>query len=281
MARMAVSLNPYISTFDEGFDAGKSSQYRMAIQFALGGLSFALSDSETNRVIGLECHQTDSSDSTETLQLLERVLDGKNLNHSNFLSVVCIVDTRMNTLVPSALFDEANMANYLDFTFQIPENHAIAANRLRSVDCHNVFAQHKMLKNNVLKKWNEVQTVHSGTLFIESAMQNGMTEGVFVNVRNRDFDMIIKEEGKLLFYNNFRFNTKEDFAYFLLFAMEQNHVSGLDIPLTFTGLILPTSDIVNLCSRYVSDIRFVEGTPETTLNDIPYQYYHLLYQALG
>lgn len=272
-------MNPYISTFDEGFDAEKSSQYRMAIQFALGGLSFALFDTTTHRVIGLECYQTDDADSLETFQLLERALDAKKLNHSDFHSVLCIFDNRLNTLVPSELFDEAIMSNYLDFTSQIPENHTICADHLKSVSCHNVFAQHRTLKNKFLEKWSNAETIHSSTVFIEGAMQTD-TQGVFVNVRNRDFDMLIKKEGNLLFYNNFKFHTKEDFAYFLLFAMEQNHVSGLEVPVTFSGLILPASDIMELCGRYVEDIRLVEETPDKMLDGVPFQYYYIHYQAL-
>jgi hypothetical protein len=52
-------MNPYISAFDEGFDVEKSSQYRMTIQFSLGGFSYALLDATKNILIGLECYQSD------------------------------------------------------------------------------------------------------------------------------------------------------------------------------------------------------------------------------
>ena len=51
---MTASLNPYISQFGETFDAEKSSQYRMAIQCTLGGLSFALLYTVTQTIVGLE-----------------------------------------------------------------------------------------------------------------------------------------------------------------------------------------------------------------------------------
>ena len=50
---MTASLNPYISQFGETFDAEKSSQYRLAIQCTLGGLSFALLDTKTENLVGL------------------------------------------------------------------------------------------------------------------------------------------------------------------------------------------------------------------------------------
>ena len=282
---MAVSLNPYISAFDEGFDAGKSSQYRMAIQFALGGLSYALSDCETHRVIGLECHQTDGIDSTETFQLLERVLNSKDLNDKAFESVTCIIDERTNLLVPEKLASPESNGRCLDFTFHIPEGHVHQADRIETIKAMNAFAYPKTLRDRILGKWKEAKITHSATWFLNSCIEYA-PEGkvVFVNMRNRDFDMIIVDYGKLLFYNNFKFNTKEDFAYFLLFAMEQNEMAGLDNPVCFSGLILPNSDIIKLCKRYIANLLFIEDRHMLqvchALEDIPYQYYHLLYQAL-
>ena len=81
-----------------------------------------------------------------------------------------------------------------------------------------------------------------------------------------------------------KFNTKEDFAYFLLFAMEQNGVSGQDTPVSFSGLIRPASDIIDLCGRYVKDLRFVEDPHALQMSKpfekVPFQYYFILYQAL-
>ena len=133
-------------------------------------------------------------------------------------------------------------------------------------------------------KWPNTHFTHTSSIFIDSILKKEDGNGIFVNVRNRDFDMLVKKEGKLQFFNNFKFNAKEDFAYFLLFAMEQNNLSGQDTLVRFSGLIRPASDIIDLCGRYVRDIRFVED-PHTlqvskALDEVPFQYYYIHYQAL-
>ena len=278
-------MNPYISQFDEEFDAEKSSQYRMAIQFTLGGLSYALLDNETHTLIALECYQSDLlSDSGDLFHALERALESKGLNNKVFHSVTYLVNNRFCAFVPEPLFDEADQAKHLDFAFQIPEGYAIDSERLETSPCYNVYAAPKALLDMVTAKWREARIIHSSTLFVDSAMHTDKETGVFVQVNNRDFDMMVKKEGKLFFFNNFKFVTKEDFAYFLLFAMEQNGMGGQDTPVCFSGLIRPASEIIDLCGRYVRDISFVED-PHTlqvskALEDVPFQYYHLLYQAL-
>ena len=282
---MTASFNPYICQYGEEFDDEKSSHYRMTIQCSLGGRSFALLDAKTQTLVALECYQSDLlADSNDLFRTLERALEDKNLNNKDFQSVTFIVDNRYCSLVPQSLFNEADQAKYLDFAFQIPEGYTIASEPIASAQCHIVHAFLKTMQDKVLNKWANARITHSSSVFIDDVMKADDNKGVFVNVRNRDFDMLIKKEGQLHFFNNFKFNTKEDFAYFLLFAMEQNGVSGQDTPVVFSGLIRPASDIIDLCGRYVRDIRFVEDSHtlhvSKTLDEVPFQYYYIHYQAL-
>lgn len=278
-------MNPYICQYGEEFDAEKSSHYRMTIQCSLGGLSFALLDAETQTLVALECYQSDLlADSNDLFRTLERALEDKGLNNKSFASVTFITDNRYCALVPEPLFNEADQAKYLDFAFQVPDAYSIVSERLVSAQCFNVFALPTALKDKLTGKWPNIRITHSSSIFVDSILKNEEGNGVFVNVRNRDFDLLVKKEDKLHFFNNYKFNTKEDFAYFLLFAMEQNDLSGQDTLVRFSGLIRPASDIIDLCGRYVRDIRFVED-PHTlqvskALDEVPFQYYYIHYQAL-
>lgn len=282
---MTASLNPYISQFGEEFDAEKSSQYRMAIQFTLGGLSYALLDTETQTLVGLEFYQSELlTDSNDLVRSLERSLESKGLNNKDFQSVTCLIDNRFCTIVPEPLFNKDDQAKYLDFGFQLPEGYIIVSESVAPVQCHIVFAFQKTLQDKILAKWKEAKIIHSSSIFIKSMLKDVIKTSVFIQVRNRDFDMLIKKEGKLFFFNNFKFNTKEDFAYFLLFAMEQNDCSGQETPVCFSGLIRPASEIIDLCGRYIKDIHFVEDPHSLqvskALDEVPYQYYFTHYQAL-
>lgn len=282
---MTASLNPYLSQFSEEFDAEKSSQYRMAIQFSLDGLSFVLLDSKTKALVGAAFYQSDqSTDDDELFLYLERVLASKKLNDRHFQSVACIFDNRFCTLVPKALFNEGDLSKYLDFTFQVPEGFVIGTERIENADCYNVFTYPKALQDKVLANWRNAQIMHSSSLYINKVLESQPATSVSVNVRNNDFDMIILKKGKLKFFNNFKYNTKEDFAYFLLFAMEQNDISGHNIPVCFSGHINSTSEIIDLCRLYIKSIHFVEATETITIsqafNNVPFQYYFIHYQAL-
>ena len=283
---MTASQNPYLSKFGEEFDAEKSSQYRLTVQFALDGLSYALLDTQNSRLIALECYQSELlTDSHVIFRTLEQALDQRGLNNKAFQSVICIFDERIHTLIPEPIFNDVDEAKYLEFSFQIPEGYTIISEKMASMACFNVFVLPKTLKEKVLSKWEGATITHSSSVFI-----NGLTpvyrQGtqVFVNVHSCDFDMVILKEGHLFFFNNFKYNTKEDFAYFLLFALEQNGLSGQDMTVQFSGLILPSSEILDLCKHYVKELSFIED-PQTlqvsdALKGVPFPYYYIHYQAL-
>ena len=280
---MAASLNPYLSLCDEDFDAGKSSQYRLTIQFALGGLSFALLDTATNCLIALECYQSDLlADSNDIFHTLERALESKGLNNKPFQSITCIMDERTCVLVPEALYNPKDNEKLLGFGTNLPSDSCMMADHL-PCKAVNLYALPQTLQGMILTKWPNANITHSSSVFINS-VPNTDIPTVFVNVRNRDFDMVIMKDGQLAFFNNFRFNTKDDFAYFLVFAMEQNGLSGQDTPVCFTGLIRPASEIIDLCGRYVRNLRFVEDPHilqiSQALEEVPFQYYFIHYQAL-
>ena len=283
---MATSLNPYISKFDAGLDVEKSSEYRMTIQFSLGGFSYALLDTATHTLIGIECYLSDSlDDSDEVFRAFERALENKGLNNKPFHSVICLIDNRVCTLVPKTLFDEKAAATYLDFSSQVSNEQVILNETLKAEQCVNVFAMSKTLRTKIAAKWCNAGITHLSTEFLNSTVEYAPEGKVaFVNVKSRNFDLAIVDNGRLTFFNNFRFNTKDDFAYFLLLALEQNQFPSLELPICFSGLILPDSEIIGLCSRYVKHLLFVENRQEIQISDalgeVPFQYYHLHYQAL-
>ena len=280
---MPASLNPYIASFDEDFDVEKSTQYKLTIQLALGGLSFVLFDITDHRLIGMEYYQSELlADSNDLFRTLEKALDARGLNNRAFQSVICLIEDRTNVLVPETIYRPEDNDKWIGFNFNLPKGTTYGNDRLEQHNAINVFAYPLSLQAKIKSKWPEADIRHSSSVFLEDLPVND-SPTVWVNVRNRNFDMAIMKD-KLLFFNNFKFNTKDDFAFFLLFAMEQNGLSGQDTIVSFSGLILPSSEIINLCGRYIRDIHFVEKPQElqlgATLTEVPYQYYHIHYQSI-
>lgn len=278
-------MNPYISEFEKEFDVKKSLEYRLTIQFRLDGFSYAIFDNAGGQLIGFEDFLLDSFVKKEDLfHALEKALEAKGIDSKKLKSITCLIDERTNTLVPKALFEESHAANYLDFTFQLPQGNTTLFDALTTTECFNVYGVSNLLRTKIQSKWPNAHIIHSASVFIDSITDMSESTSAFVNVRSRDFDLVITKNGKLLFYNNFKYETKEDFAYFLLFAFEQSQLSGKETPVYFSGLILPDSEIIDLCGHYIQDIRFVEDPHQLqvskALSKVPFSYYYIHYQTL-
>ena len=258
-----------------------SPDYRLTIQFSLGGLSFVLFDISAKRVADMELNQSDSlSSSAELFRVLEKDLASRDL--TTLQSVTCLIDGRTHTLIPEELYQSEEADKLLGFNCDIPNGYITAADPIEDMQAVNLYGYPQSLRERILSKWPQAEIVHSTTVFLKS-LPKSEAPMVYVNVRNRDFDMAIMQD-KLLFFNNFKFQTKVDFSYYLLFALQQHDLSGLETTVNFTGLIQPSSEIIDLCKRYLKHIRFASRPADfnlkETFSEVPFQYYYNHYQIL-
>ena len=136
---------------------------------------------------------------------------------------------------------------------------------------------------------HDIKIYHSSTVLIKKLIKDFFDRNAetraFVNVKNNSYELIIINNDKLIFHNYFNFKTKEDFIYFILFTFEQLNIDNESIPLYFMGFIEEKSPIVELCARYVRNIRFFNRDNNfnytNELNSIPYYYYYTLYNSVS
>ena len=71
-----------------------------------------------------------------------------------------------------------------------------------------------------------------------------------------DYDIIVTEANRLIFFNSFRYQTSEDFIYYILFTFEQLGLNPENILLQFAGEIDKTSPTYFITSKYIRNIHF-------------------------
>ena len=270
-------------------DPGKSLAYNITIQCSLDGFCFVIHDREENRIIDIELYQTsETGDESLIMEALEKTIFKKGLYEKPVHSVRFIVGNRLNTLIPEELFDETQMESYFRFSHELPQGHSLFHDTLPALHSVNIFAMSATQEKRIHSLWDNVVITHQSSVFLNGIMRedpfDDKTVG-YVNVNSRSFDFAIVSEGQLKFFNNFQFNTKDDFIYFLMFTLEQQQLTGQDVPVYFSGLITGNSEIIKLCERYIKRIHFINpnGSIEVdmALSDTPFQYYYIPYQSLS
>ena len=274
---MTSYLYPYIQE-SINLNSKKTDNYIMTIQHSLDGLSFVIFDTAENKFIALKhYHISEKNISLETL--LIELQEKESWKLEDFKNVNILIDNNNNTFVPKEYFQEEMKENYLSL-LNI-EHPNVLTDDINGSDIVNVYSTQDKF---TLSKEN-VKTYHSSSILVKKLIKEFSSRNpetrAFVNVKNNSYELIILNNDKLIFHNYFSFNTKEDFLYFLLFTFDQHNIDNESIPLYFLGFIEEKSSIVDLCSRYIRNIRFFNRDNDfnyiNELNSVPYYYYYTLY----
>lgn len=177
-----------------------------------------------------------------------------------FEKTAILYETPQSTLVPNPLFNEKNLAEYLRFNHYVDHFQLIKHDYLSLLDAENIWAIPENIFDLLKGFFPDADFHHHSSSLIETLMlQNknrGSEESVFVNVRKKRFDIIVLKGNKLLLYNAFSYQTKYDFAYFLVYALEFLDLNPEKVELTLLGEIMKDSSIYEIAYKYVRNIRF-------------------------
>ncbi len=258
---MIVPSKPTISLIDKSFKQDYSKNFQLTIRIAPDGFSFVIFSPEKQRFVGLETYHFDyQNESIQLAKVLDEIIMKQPWVAYPYQQVKVLIESNHMVLVPNPLFDEKEKGTYLAFAQAFQENHRIVFDTLKTADATIVYYLSNIITAKIKDYWANAKIHHLSSAFIESVLianKNKQAEpSVFVHVRNRSYDMLILEGQKLKFYNFFRFNTKEDFIYFLLFAMEQQQLNPEKTPVVFSGAIEQSGAIFEICEKYIRNLSF-------------------------
>ncbi|MDC6367005.1 MULTISPECIES: DUF3822 family protein [Flavobacteriaceae] len=231
---------------------------KLSIQVNLNGLSFCVMDTISNKILAFEkINFKTRSTPYLILKELKSVLNqGTNIG-KDFSEVVVIHKNALFSLVPKPLFSEEELPNYLKFNAKIMANDQIAHDEISNQDIVNVYVPFTNVNNYIFDLFGEFEFKHSGTVLISMLLNQNRTSTqpvCYVQVSEKEMELAIISEKKLLFYNQFEYKTKEDFLYYLLFTLEQLQIDQKNIQLKLFGLIEEGDEIYDLCYQYINKV---------------------------
>ena len=171
-----------------------------------------------------------------------------------------LFDNDKHTFVPAAVYNDNNKKQYLEILGLADGKTVAMADYIGNADAYNVYAVTKDEYDALRRLPDSIEARHASSVLVEKLIDINAPRTddtrIYLNIKDQSFEMTVLRGAALLFDNTFRFKTKEDFLYFLLFAMEQLHLDVETVEVCFLGLIEETSQIVELTSRYVRNVRF-------------------------
>ncbi|MBO0340083.1 DUF3822 family protein [Muricauda lutimaris] len=251
-----------------------NSTYRkLSIQAGLNGLSFCVVDTITNKILAFE-RMSFKTQLTPYLMLkeLKQKLSKQGDVGTNFSEVMVIHKNNMFGLVPKPLFNKEELPNYLKFNAKIMPNDLIAYDEIPNQEIINVYVPYTNVNNYIFELFGEFEFKHSGTVLLNTLLNQNRTVSepvCYVQVSEREMEMMIISDKKLKFYNQFEYGSKEDFLYYLLFSLEQMQLDLEKVNLKLFGAVEEGDPIYDLCYQYIKNVSvFVPNNPSFPMEQL-------------
>lgn len=239
-------------------EESKSEYHKLSIQVSLNGLSFCVLDTLSNTVISSERIKFDSELTPYALQKEIKQLFNKNKIHeTQFSEVVVIHRNNLFCLVPKALFNKDELANYLKYNAKILANDHLEYDEISNFDIVNVYVPFTNINNYIYELFGDFEFMHNGTVLIKNLINShGNTNQpiCYIHLMEGYMDITVIQNKKLLLYNNYSYTTNEDFIYYLLFTLEQLKLDTETTKLKLFGAIEEDETLYQLCQTYIQDI---------------------------
>lgn len=214
--------------------------------------------------------------STEFLNLYKDYV--KSFDNIKVIKVFFSVD--FYALIPEELYNENEKKLYLEFLYGEKDFFD------SQIDVSVVDLTNKNFLLTVVPEWqkkcvakidkpkilqNQVNT------YITNILVDKNKRGVFVNVYDNNFDIIIKDE-TIKYCNRFSFETAKDFCYFIIGVIKTVNWNSFEEKIYFSGNIMQESELINLVKRYFKEIIFLNLENIKIPNDI---YLHRYFNQLS
>lgn len=257
-------LKKKIQTTNNNKDSSYLNDSHLSIQLSLDGFSFCIINKNTNEISEVIHHPFVNKSSTpqkhlenvvqlfKTEKKLQKKYDSVNFTHIN----------DMSTLVPKSLFDSDNIKNYIKYSSKTYQNDYVVYDEIENHDIINVYIPFVNLNNFFLEKFGSFEYKHFSTILIENLLNTykfSEHPHMFIHLDDYHFEIVVIANSKLLFYNSFKHQTKEDFIYYILFTAEQLNLNPEKFELILLGNISKENEYYKIAYKYVRNISLIEN----------------------
>ncbi len=231
---------------------------KLSIQVSLNGLSFCVFDTIENSILYSDSIVFEEERSPYGLQKgLVALFEKHSLHSKKFSEVIIVHRNNLFSLVPKAFFDRNEMPNYLKFNTKILATDHIDYDEIEGHDIMNVYVPFVNVNNYIYDLYGEFTFKHNGTVMVESLLKVNTSDKepiCYVHIAHRQLDITVLAKKKLEFFNSFKFSTKEDLVYYLLFTMEQLNLDTETTKLKLFGNVEEGDELYDICYQYIKNV---------------------------
>lgn len=276
-------------TQKDNLDLKNLSNKHLSIQFSLDGFSFCILDKDSKTFVALGDYLFKEKTARTPQNLLTNIADVFDANQylkNRFNSVIVSHINDLSSLVPQPLFDEDKLSGYIEFNNKTFKHDYFVYDELENHDMVNVYIPYVNVNNFFIDQFGGFEYKHFSTILVETLFniyKYSLTPQMFVNVCHSHFEIVVVSDKKLQLYNTFKYATKEDFIYYILFTAEQLKMNPEKFELKLLGNIEKDDELYDIAYKYVRNISLLENRSkykyiDTISEEMKRKYFMLFHQ---
>ena len=199
----------------------------------------------------------------QQVQSLQHLFDGHTLLMAGYWQTVKLaVKTRKFTLVPESFFSGERLSHYLTMSASADtERDGYYYYRHVQSKAVSVFAADKKLVEGIRSLYPSlnVPVIHHGSALVEGIQANRdftYYKDLYLHIDQASFSIVVTEDNKLLFYNQFPYGNSQDIVKYTLTVMQEMGMSQNASRAILWGNIPVQSEHFQALYRYVRNLEY-------------------------
>jgi len=187
-------------------------------------------------------------------QQITNLINKDSVLQSGFLSISISYLNTPNTLIPKQLYIKEESRKILEFHTDFKGD--VLADYISNQEAYITYSVQKQ-KREIIHNFfpNVIENSQESILINIYSELNNKEKKVYLFLCEKKATITVFSEEKLIFNNQFIYNTKEDLLYYILFCYEQLKLSNEKIPLIIFGDIKKNDDHFNLLYDYIKNVK--------------------------
>ena len=237
---------------------------KLIIKVSLYGVSLCCFDTLNATIISYKEIAFDTSDKTIPVEnLLTKSFTENSEFEESYDEVIVLHDNNLATVVPTPLFDEANLGSYLQYNTKVFETDFFVFDAIPTYQMNIVYIPFININNAFVDHFGTFTYKHCTTVLVSKLLdlsKNIDDKKMFVHVQKDHFEIVIVQNQHLLLFNSFEYKTPEDLIYYILFTAEQLNMNPESLKLEFIGDINEEDDYFKIAFKYIRNVSLFDST---------------------
>ena len=273
-----------LSIVSPTYNASLHEQYHLSLQIGINQLSYCILDTSSLHYELLKSISFTANTIDEHCTIISDIINNNEQLLNNYSSYSATFIGFPSTLIPTTIYQKEHAKQLLTFNHEIFD--CLMTDSLSKQDAKLVYSIPQKLKDSIDAFFPNIKIKSQSTLLIKELEQVPTDKKtIYCYSNSGKIELFVLYKGKLLLHNAFKYTTKEDVLYYVLFCMEQLQLSTEQCTLVLYGTIKKESDIYALLYEYIRTIEIGKRPVAFTYSEEftalePQQFFGLFSQVL-